>query len=145
MGLLTDFFVAPLNGVKREAILSGPANSYPTSQWKNVDLVKIATLESRATPRAYEDSIAALEASKVGDGGSEGPWCYRLSQNLTDGLVAMDDGAVRTCVSKWILTEEWESDGVTKDDQGDFEEMVKEFCLLASKAKKEGLCMYVWL
>ncbi len=144
-GLLTDFFVADRGSLDPANIEGGPEGTYPTAQWKNVDTIKLATLENLLTGVDYEIAVDRLMKNTRGDFGDEGPWIHEISENLVTALARVDSKRTREVAAAWIATEEWEADGAVAGEIESFEEMLTSFSFLARKAVAGRLGMYVWI
>jgi len=145
MGILTDFFVADRGSLVPAKIASGPNGIYPTAQWKNVDTIKLETLENLLTGVDYETAVDRLMKNSTGDFGDEGPWIHELSENLVTALAKLDPNRTREIAAAWIATEEWEADGADAGEIESFVEMLASFSSLARKATTGRLGMYVWI
>lgn len=145
MGLLSDFFIADRGSLDPAKIEAGPDGSYPTASWKNVDTIKLATLENLLTGVDYEIAIDRLEKNAKGNFGNEGPWVHELSENLVSALGKLDPKRTREIAAAWIATEEWEADGADAGETDTFVEMLASFSSLARKAAAGRLGMYVWI
>ena len=106
MGLLTDFFSA-LNPATPEA---GPGGTYPTASWKNVDTVKLATLENLVPGVDGEIALDRRMASDRGNFGDRGPWVHELSENPVPAPGRLDPKRTREIADACIATEACEAD-----------------------------------
>jgi hypothetical protein len=143
--MLTDFFVAPKGGLKREALVDGPEGHHPCSSWKDTDQIRLGTLESILVGTDADVAIDATSDARVDDNGEEGPWVVRLRQELVRGLDALKDPDLKAAALCWNRTEEWQADGATDDSVGDLVKQLGAMRQLARQAVAAGLDMYVWV
>lgn len=138
MGLLTDFFVAPSGSLDPATVKDGPDGIHPTARWKNVDTVKLATLQNLLTGEDYDVAMARLEKGSRSPIEDEGPWTYELPEGLVKALVGLTPQRTREIAELWIKTEEWMADGTDAESTDSFVEMLESFSSLARKAVAGG-------
>lgn len=114
MGLLTDFFIATpleLASLDDEQL---PAQVLRGEQFKGVDQVKLARLDTALTGVEFSVAIGAIDlVRQVSD---EGPWTTTVREDVTRRLAELADGDVDGVAERWLNTEEMRLDRWTLPD-----------------------------
>ena len=146
MGVITDFFVA--SGDELKAVLSkldGPLElgHLPHVEFKSVDHVKLATLQSLLCKHSFEKAID--EIGKPVDLVPTTPdaefGVHRLPEPLVDSLAALSEEGIATTAKWWATTEELKLDRFSADDA---KGVLRELHRLASIAKKDKKGLYLY-
>jgi len=144
MGLLTGVFIATdkeLSSLRPG--MGGPASRFPTVQAKQLDPVKLATLEASVPHRPDSTSVADVESGLRMDWGEE--FVYRVPQSLASALTELEPGEIACCAAAWAETEEWRRDAPAATRGQDLARLLGDLCLLARRARHEDKAMYVWM
>jgi|SRR2546429_3179779 hypothetical protein len=142
MGVLTDYFIA---GSDTEAAGTLSATGGPeqagmvTLQLKGVDpVVNLATLEEILTGT---DSMGIISegTDPVADGGSDGPWVFRVRQSLVTALTGADLKTLPDVAADWAATEEYEG-----TDPKELLDVLHELGGIAKQSLDENKSLYCW-
>lgn len=142
MSILSDFFVAAPAELTEADLLEG-VERFPCVMYKNIDTIKLATLEELATGLAYDAAMSAIEGATRTPPGEELPMICAVSPALTSRLAALTDATAEALALKWIRTEEWEAEGATDDDLSSYADMLMDIGKLAAAAVKGGKTLYL--
>ncbi|MEZ6234092.1 MAG: hypothetical protein R3B68_07875 [Phycisphaerales bacterium] len=141
MGLLTDFFVAKPEAITPEVVDAGPHGTFPTAQLKNVDVVKIATLEGIACEGQVGDAAARIpEATAEAEHGEA--WVFPIAARLASRLAGADEGELKRIGEAWAKTEEFRLDGWGPRD---VVEALTAIAALARNAQANGGGLFLWM
>ena len=140
MGILSDFFVATPEDLKRLDLSRGPAGVFPTVQAKRVDPVKLATLQAVVEGGSdIGELITAIDAAMLGD--EEGPWLVTVPPSVTSALAGADSAGLSRLAASWAATEEWVADGGTAANLSPFVAQLGEL----ARAASPGRSLYLWI
>lgn len=141
MSVLTDAFIA------FEADLSslhpgdgGPSALFPTLSGKEIDPLKLATLEAIVNgqaPYTYVDSIG----DPLYDWGEQ--WVYPFPQPLVAALAQLQPGDAFRIAAEWAETDEWRLVGLSSEGIASLARLVGDLGTLAQEAQRENKSMYM--
>ncbi len=141
MGLLSDFFIATPEEVRRLDLHRSPADRLPGFQAKGIDPVKLAILESCVEGAPLEAHPESLEQMMVRDAGEDGPWVMKIPAHVMKGLAGATPQQLRQWAQGLAETEEWGFDsGAAKEAS----RVLKAVAKLAREAEAKGRRLYVW-
>ena len=153
MAVLSDAFVA--SEAEVGAALSalseqGPATYCPTGQAKNVDPVKLGTLEAILAgyePYALAEVVMESMQESVVDLGDDQE-IFRVRGSLITGLASLPDEELERVAAVWAATAEWGQ----RDQRGreafplrDVSDYLFELRELAARSQREGKHVYMWM
>lgn len=116
-------------------------SQYPHAHYKQVDLVKLATLYSILTGIQFEEAIDQLAKPALINPLNEDQGLHCISLEFTKSLAEVNDDTLRINAGKWAQTEELEMDGFTEDDALS---IIDSFNNLAKVALEQGKHLYHW-
>jgi hypothetical protein len=142
MSILTDFFVASEPELKTAFRFSESGDfditPFPNCQFKNVDVVKLATLQILCGT-SYEEAIDRLAQPVHPTRETQGVHC--LPGIFVNGLANQNNVSMSDAARKWAATEELQADEFSQDDA---EEVLQELSRLARVAQGERKNLYHW-
>jgi len=119
-------------------------SSRPVDTWRGfvmdgLDMEKLAILQSMLTGQTFDEALVECEPHYVVS--DDGPWVTRLSEELTESLVDLDEEKVEQIGEELALAAEFETEGWPLDIVQSF---VAELSALADVAVAEGHALFVW-
>jgi hypothetical protein len=142
MGLLTDLIIASESDAQKICEAQGAhSKSWPTLALKGVDPVKLATLWKIVSPGAEEEALEG-DAFMIYSADSEGPWVFRMPDDLIWRLASLSTGQIREAAAIWARSEEILLDQWTEDD---CVTVVTEASALAKKAASIQKPVLLWM
>lgn len=144
MGVLTEIVVAEV--AEAQEVLVGPRQTrWTTLQLKDLDTIKLGTLAFILQDRDFKDVDAVVDYSEfelLASDGEEGPWVFRIPDDLIISLTSTSDDSLAEASSKWAGTEELEMDGWSEQDAS---EVVGEIAGLAKLAGAKSVLLWMSL
>jgi len=141
MGLLTDFIIADESEARYVTSLEGKHfDKYPTLQYKNVDIVKLAALHQIIEPEAEVYGIG--DADWLGDPDGDGPMICRIPERLRDAIARLSLSKVRDMAEAWSQTDEMKFD---RWSAGDCREVLSGLCRFCGKARTLKKPVLLWI
>jgi len=111
--MITDFFIATTKEVLEIENYSD-LNRFPVLQAKNVESIKLMTLEKIFTNEEVEilNSIKELDSNNA--------WLIPISKNLVEEFSILELNEINKIASIWAKTDEWVLDNGTVSDLTSF-------------------------
>jgi hypothetical protein len=142
VGVLTEVVVAEV--AEAPEVLVGPRQPrWTTLQLKGLDTIKLGTLAFILQDRDITDVDAVVDYSEfelLASDSDEGPWVFRIPDDLITSLATAADVSLAEVSSKWAETEELEMDSWSEQDAS---EVVGEIAGLARLAG--GRPVLLWM
>jgi hypothetical protein len=140
MGLLTEFFIASADQAAKLAE-DGPQDaSVPAVFGKDVDTVKIATLNRLIIDPAGELRLDIDEPVNVDQ--PDGPWLFVMRDEVTAAIGGLADDQISAAAQNWAATEEWLRD---LGDSANLAPFLGDLRDLARRADPPVLRLYHWI
>lgn len=140
MGVLSDLVVAPAEDAERVAHASVPSREFGGIDIKGVDTVKFGTLHSLVTGRTFDEVLPLYDP--VAEVSEDGPWVFRIPEELVLRLAALSDEERRTVAVKWAATEEFALSGW---EEAAVSDGLVAICELARRATDAGHALFLWM
>jgi hypothetical protein len=146
--LLDGFFVATEQEIAALNLDERPLDAnLPSMEWKNMDSVKLGTLEARLTGVDYEDiEQASLHNTFYVADEVEGPWYFTVRPELQDALSRLTREQAQSIARDWMATEEWQGQypsGVQDADVAEVTSLLISLGELASEAQRRHATLFV--
>lgn len=110
MGVLTDIVVADATEAANVAADSQHIQTWPGVDAKGVDSVKLAILWAMLANNPSKAN-AGTDFETLHETSDEGPWVFRVPEELVQLLAALDDAGVASTGAAWAKAEEFVLDG----------------------------------
>lgn len=140
MGVLSDLVVAGEGDASQILHTLNPSAELGGIDIKGIDAEKFAALHAIVSGRPLEEVIG--EYDPIAWDSDEGPWVFRISQELVVQLAQIGPGERARVAAKWAETEEFRfEDWDTRDVSAVLDEISK----LAVRAASAGRAMFLWM
>ncbi len=140
MGVLSDLVVAPVDDAEKVAHADVPSRAFGGIDIKGIDTVKFGTLHSLVTGRTFDEVLALYDP--VVEVSDDGPWVFRIPEELVERLAALSEEEGRTVAAKWAATEEFALSGW---DEAAVSDGLVAICELARRAVDSGQALFLWM
>lgn len=138
MGVLTDFFLATESQVASFDPEGLPADLFDTFHAKGVDTIKVDLLFAALTGRSFAEVANCGEV--ISDIESEGPWIFRLPDELLTCLAAIEPSELPSVAAKWHHSEDFAGWA-----PNDVELVLRGLVALAKRAGSPDVHLYHWV
>jgi hypothetical protein len=148
-GLVLDgLFVATADEIATLDLDDRPLQTtLPSMEWKNMNSVKLGTLEARLTGVDYDDiDQDSLHNTFYVADEIEGPWYFTLRQELRNALTKMTVDQTESVARDWMTTDEWQGQypsGITDADVAEVVGLLLRLAELASTATSRDATVFV--
>jgi len=140
VGVLSDLVVAPVDDAEKVAHADVPSRAFGGIDIKGIDTVKFGTLHSLVTGRTFDEVLALYDP--VVEVSDDGPWVFRIPEELVERLAALSEEEGRTVAAKWAATEEFALSGW---DEAAVSDGLVAICELARRAVDSGQALFLWM
>ena len=140
MGVLSDLVVAPAEEAERVAHASVPSREFGGIDVKGIDTVKFGMLHAMLTGRTFDDVLPSYDP--VAEVPADGPWVFRLPEELVARLAALSPEERQAAGVKWAATEEFALSGW---EEAAVSDGLVEICRLARQAADSRQALFLWM
>ena len=140
MGIVTNIIAAEDHEIEAIGESLHPVDEWSGIEMRDVDTAKIATLHCLLTGDLYDDAVCLYEPVYVS--AVEGAMLLRLSSELMERLVDLDEETLEQVAVELAATEEFE---YADWDEEATAAMLAELAELARLADSQGQSLYVWM
>jgi hypothetical protein len=140
MGVLSDLVVADESDAGKVGRAPVPSREFGGIDIKGIDSIKFGTLHSLLTGATFRELLPLYDP--VVTVSEEGPWVFRIPQDLVERLVGLGAAERRSTAEQWAATEEFRLDGWKPQEVADALEAI---CGEASKAMSSGRALFLWM
>ena len=140
MGVLSDLVPAKAKDAVRIAKAANPSEEFGGIDVKGIDTVKLAQLHAIVTKQKYKDVLGDYDPLETGTE-EEGPWVFRLPDELVDALVALDAAGRKRTAKDWAKIEEFDADGWSATEVA---RALDAICDLAKKTRAAKKVLFLW-
>lgn len=139
MGILTNILAAEDDEYEAIGESLQPLAEWSGIERRDIDTAKIATLHCLLTGDQFDMAISAYEPIYVS---GDGAVVLRLTDEVMERLVALDENALALVAEELAATEEYE---IEHWDAEEVQVMVMELADLARLAEAQGQVLFVWM
>lgn len=139
MGVLTNILAAEDDEYEAIGESLRPLDEWSGIERRGIDTAKIATLHCLLTGDQFDMAIGAYEPIYVS---GDGAVVLRLTDEVMERLVALDENALALVAEELAATEEYE---IEHWDAEEVQAMVMELADLARLAEAQGQALFVWM
>ncbi len=147
IGIINGFLLATAAEARAMAFEEIPLPAdVPSVEWKNMDPVKLATLESILTGVPYDEVMDQGGMDAIYVGGQDGPFAFGVRTDLRDALAATPSDKLHDVSAAWLQTEEWQMQyggKVRESDIAEVASLLGEVVTLAARARDTGANLYI--
>jgi hypothetical protein len=144
MGVINEIFAAQPSEITPALIDHGPDGHMPSIGGKGMGSIELAllhqALRGRTTPPQFDEDDVGAEL--LACGGDQGPWMFRLSDDLVTRLSLASKFDLERTHTLLIQNEAFECDSPA-DHQG-LSEWLVEMRRMASNARSGSKNLYLW-
>lgn len=146
MGVLSDIIIARADDASSiNAAGGGHEQQWVTLASKGIDTIKLGTLSQILAGRPVDDvnTVASFMLDAVVDEASEdGPWVYRVPDDLTAKVAALDDATADRVAREWAATEEFK---LSRWPEDDVREYLHNLVAHAKRACADDKSLLLWM
>lgn len=139
MGLLSEIYLAPTGRAAEVTADARPERCLAGIDSSGIDSVKLATLHSLLTGQDFESLLPSYEPTAVA--GEDGPWLFRLPDDLTRTLADLSPDQRRDIAARWAAEEGFILDGWKSQAVHDAFEAIYELAVRAD----QSTALYLWM
>jgi hypothetical protein len=140
MGVLSDLVVAPEADAAVVAGSMNPAAQFGGIDIKGISSVNFGVLHSILIGRPFKELLPQYKP--LISLSSEGPWVFRIPQDLVVQLAGMSDHERHRVGDLWARTDEFLGAGWT---QPEVAEAFESICALARNAVESKNALFLWM
>jgi len=117
-----------------------PSREFGGIDVKGIDTVKFGMLHAMLTGRTFDDVLPSYDP--VAEVSADGPWVFRLPEELVARLAALSPEERQAAGVKWAATEEFALSGW---EEAAVSDGLVEICRLARQAADSRQALFLWM